>query len=171
MARKFIIHEDLFIMGNVKYHFELVPDQNRTRPEGGGFWHIDREAKIFYLYGVSSDFGGLTQDRVTEIVSTSLLSPHLDGFKVLHCYALEFSSAKPEDWTEIHTIDLMAFAGTPDSISKKGNMQDYKLTAGGRALMNDMSPKKTVPVRTEPKIGRNEPCPCGSGKKYKKCCI
>ncbi len=25
-------------------------------------------------------------------------------------------------------------------------------------------------VRTEPKIGRNDPCPCGSGKKYKKCC-
>ncbi len=24
--------------------------------------------------------------------------------------------------------------------------------------------------RTKPKIGRNEPCPCGSGKKYKKCC-
>jgi len=23
---------------------------------------------------------------------------------------------------------------------------------------------------TKPKIGRNEPCPCGSGKKYKKCC-
>ena len=25
--------------------------------------------------------------------------------------------------------------------------------------------------RTSPKIGRNDPCPCGSGKKYKKCCI
>ena len=25
-------------------------------------------------------------------------------------------------------------------------------------------------IRTEPKIGRNDPCPCGSGKKYKKCC-
>lgn len=25
-------------------------------------------------------------------------------------------------------------------------------------------------VRTEPKIGRNDPCPCGSSKKYKKCC-
>jgi hypothetical protein len=24
--------------------------------------------------------------------------------------------------------------------------------------------------RTEPKVGRNEPCPCGSGKKYKRCC-
>ena len=26
-------------------------------------------------------------------------------------------------------------------------------------------------VRSEPKIGRNDPCPCGSGKKYKKCCL
>lgn len=27
------------------------------------------------------------------------------------------------------------------------------------------------PIRREsPKVGRNEPCPCGSGKKYKKCC-
>ena len=24
--------------------------------------------------------------------------------------------------------------------------------------------------RTEPKVGRNDPCPCGSGKKFKKCC-
>ena len=28
---------------------------------------------------------------------------------------------------------------------------------------------KAQPVRTEKKVGRNEPCPCGSGKKYKKC--
>ena len=26
------------------------------------------------------------------------------------------------------------------------------------------------PVRTGPKVGRNDPCPCGSGKKYKQCC-
>lgn len=30
---------------------------------------------------------------------------------------------------------------------------------------------KFVKVRTKPKIGRNESCPCGSGKKYKKCCM
>jgi len=27
-----------------------------------------------------------------------------------------------------------------------------------------------TPMRRIPKVGRNEPCPCGSGKKYKKCC-
>jgi preprotein translocase subunit SecA len=26
------------------------------------------------------------------------------------------------------------------------------------------------PLTREQKVGRNEPCPCGSGKKYKKCC-
>ena len=30
-------------------------------------------------------------------------------------------------------------------------------------------PKKPV-KRDSAKVGRNEPCPCGSGKKYKKCC-
>ena len=29
---------------------------------------------------------------------------------------------------------------------------------------------KARPVRTGPKVGRNDPCPCGSGKKYKQCC-
>jgi len=32
-------------------------------------------------------------------------------------------------------------------------------------------PPQFVPLRREsPKVGRNDPCPCGSGKKYKKCC-
>lgn len=30
--------------------------------------------------------------------------------------------------------------------------------------------KKSKTVRVEKKPGRNDPCPCGSGKKYKKCC-
>jgi len=30
--------------------------------------------------------------------------------------------------------------------------------------------KPTPYVRVEPKVGRNDPCVCGSGKKYKKCC-
>ena len=30
--------------------------------------------------------------------------------------------------------------------------------------------EKAKPVRTGPKVGRNDPCPCGSGKKFKQCC-
>ena len=28
----------------------------------------------------------------------------------------------------------------------------------------------TEPITVETKVGRNDPCPCGSGKKFKKCC-
>jgi hypothetical protein len=32
--------------------------------------------------------------------------------------------------------------------------------------------QKPLPIRPEPaKVGRNDPCPCGSGKKYKFCCL
>ena len=30
--------------------------------------------------------------------------------------------------------------------------------------------KNSGTIRKEKKVGRNYPCPCGSGKKYKKCC-
>jgi len=38
------------------------------------------------------------------------------------------------------------------------------------ALLENYTPEPTTIVRTAPKVGRNDPCLCGSGKKYKKCC-
>jgi hypothetical protein len=41
------------------------------------------------------------------------------------------------------------------------------------ALLPERAPEPPipgVPVRAAPKVGRNEPCPCGSGKKFKRCC-
>jgi uncharacterized protein len=38
------------------------------------------------------------------------------------------------------------------------------------ARRGDYAPATTV-IRSEPKVGRNDPCPCGSGKKFKKCCL
>ena len=34
-----------------------------------------------------------------------------------------------------------------------------------------MDRKVNTTIVKDAKVGRNEPCPCGSGKKYKKCCI
>jgi preprotein translocase subunit SecA len=41
--------------------------------------------------------------------------------------------------------------------------------AGGRAAAGSAGPAPEPFVRDEKKVGRNEPCPCGSGKKYKHC--
>ena len=40
-------------------------------------------------------------------------------------------------------------------------------STGDRGVALDIQP---APVRSGPKIGRNDPCSCGSGKKYKNCC-
>ncbi len=41
--------------------------------------------------------------------------------------------------------------------------------SGGQAAASGDPPKQQTVRRQEPKVGRNDPCPCGSGKKYKKC--
>lgn len=49
--------------------------------------------------------------------------------------------------------------------ASKSDFSQYSSTGGG-------SPEKTPrtePVRVEKKVGRNDPCPCGSGKKFKNC--
>lgn len=51
-------------------------------------------------------------------------------------------------------------------------MHDYVALAESYALTDDEAAEQgevQTPVRVE-KIGRNDPCPCGSGMKYKKCC-
>jgi preprotein translocase subunit SecA len=43
--------------------------------------------------------------------------------------------------------------------------------AGGNGRApQQRQPQKLEPIRVEKKVGRNDPCPCGSGKKYKNCC-
>jgi len=42
-----------------------------------------------------------------------------------------------------------------------------------QAFLKEMmvSPTEKQMARKPPRVGRNEPCPCGSGKKFKKCCL
>jgi preprotein translocase subunit SecA len=50
--------------------------------------------------------------------------------------------------------------------TSKSDFSQYSSTGGGGSQDRD---KKPEPVRVDKKIGRNDPCPCGSGKKYKNC--
>ena len=56
---------------------------------------------------------------------------------------------------------------TASSMAKDSDIQRQQQ----QAIDNSQVSEKKEPIRrTEAKIGRNDPCPCGSGKKYKKCC-
>ena len=54
------------------------------------------------------------------------------------------------------------------AITNPTNNQGRQLQNG--TIGNDEQEQvKQEPVRVGPKVGRNDPCPCGSGKKYKSC--
>ena len=57
-------------------------------------------------------------------------------------------------------------------ISKQDNIADLRRPQEQKMIFSSGDePEKRKPVkRAQKKIGRNAPCPCGSGKKYKKCC-
>ncbi len=52
--------------------------------------------------------------------------------------------------------------------TSKSDYSSYSDTGGGGQRPKD-TPQKSEPVRVDKKVGRNDPCPCGSGKKYKQC--
>ena len=58
-------------------------------------------------------------------------------------------------------------AQLPQSDAKKLTTGRQEMAGGGRQVAP--GGKGSQPIRVEKKVGRNDPCPCGSGKKYKNC--
>ena len=57
-----------------------------------------------------------------------------------------------------------AFTSTTNTASSPGPRPSDVVSEAADAVA------KAKPIRTGPKVGRNDPCPCGSGRKYKHCC-
>jgi uncharacterized protein YecA (UPF0149 family) len=93
-----------------------------------------------------------------------------------------------EDEMEVYAKTFEEYTNLIEAFVQKGLTFEAQATDGtgwtikltGGLLMdhcqsfNDIENQEEVPqkpvVRDTVKVGRNDPCPCGSGKKYKKCC-
>ncbi len=64
-------------------------------------------------------------------------------------------------------------SGNNQNNSTEGNVRTYSRSGSNASLPQQTKANPTGKVatvtRSQPKVGRNDPCPCGSGKKYKKC--
>jgi len=72
------------------------------------------------------------------------------------------------------TSNIMAFESFLSNLPQFLSAPDESSIAGGAAEQQpdaDPEVQMNLPARREaPKVGRNEPCPCGSGRKFKDCC-
>jgi SEC-C motif domain protein len=73
----------------------------------------------------------------------------------------------PEDQTGV--VEFVACYRHKGNAVRYHEVAEFAREDGRWYFVNGETPKQE-PVVQGPKIGRNDPCPCGSGKKFKKCC-
>ena len=151
--------------------------ENQTQESFGKFWedYSSAEKTIYQslLSDISVKMSGTIKEQTEKLgVDQVLFTGFLDGINDSLNTRVEL-----EDMTEDSAFELDI-----DFEKLYFNMLDAKadylytlpewdsiLTDEKRAEI-EKAYKRSKTVVKEPKIGRNDPCPCGSGKKYKKCC-
>jgi len=107
--------------------------------------YAQQDPKLEYRREASAMFGEM-QVHIAEAVTDVALKVHVTE-------EVEGLAGGPWRPAQLSHEEVTAFETTPDT-APVGS-----------------TPDKPEPIRRDtPKVGRNDPCPCGSGKKYKKCC-
>ena len=91
-------------------------------------------------------FGAMVQSVKLEVVKTLT--------------NIQYGERPPEVDDQLHVQNLRAQHGEPDEAATDAN---------GDVAIAEAATKKRPITRPMQKVGRNDPCPCGSGKKYKHC--
>lgn len=135
--------------------FELILMEN---PNGGNPIQILDEWCMGYMTGINLDLAGWAPLRVE----------HPDWFFVLQRYGTEAGwdiiQQNPYD-LDVHMDYVHQLPLDVRKIHQYWLIQRQQQKLQGRETPHFRS----TPMRAEEKIGRNDPCPCGSGKKFKAC--
>jgi hypothetical protein len=157
--------------------WEELINQERSQKEYDEFWkvYLEKEMKVYQyilenkdevLNGELSDLGKrFDMDPVTFAgflsgINTSLKRPiDLDSLKEDSFILLEV------DFEKLYYNMLDAKASWLYTLPQWEGVLSVERR---KEITKEFNSSRTI--RKENKIGRNDPCPCGSGKKYKKCC-
>jgi preprotein translocase subunit SecA len=161
---RLVFFERGIILERIDNHWqEYLRNMDALRQGVGLRAYGQRDPLVEYKKEAFQMFSEL-MDRIKEDISS-----HLFRFTSVEA-AQNFIAALPGS-REVHeNVSAMdqrrQQVGEPPSADSKASAP-----AGAEEAMQAALNAKATPVRREAgKIGRNEPCPCGSGKKYKKCC-
>lgn len=141
------------------------------------FWneYSAAETKIYteLLSSPESKYEGVVKDKAAELdIDIKIFMGFLDGINDSLKESLDIENIEPDtqfsldvDFEKLYFNMLDAKADYLYTLPQ----WDAILTEEKRAEITKAF-KKSKTVVKEVRIGRNDPCPCGSGKKYKKCC-
>lgn len=153
-------------------------DQDFTQEEYDDFWkkYLTKEQKNYEtIIGTKNN---VLKGKISELAESFSMDPvtfcgFLDGINTSFASEIDLDSLTEESeidaeivWDKLFYNMLNAKADWLYEISAWDGILSLEER---KAIRKDFN--KSRIVVNENKIGRNDPCPCGSGKKYKKCCI
>jgi hypothetical protein len=173
------------VKNNMHYFHDLFPDQAKSDTiviDTSDYTALScRACALFEAY--CSDPKCDCKDALIYVEQQkSMTSMKFDSFSV-HLAVVRYSLAKPTSKKNPHLVPelqqsphakaILALVHEymklhPEYVTQLRKHYDIMKEAG-KKLQSAVS--DNVPVRREAEPGRNEPCPCGSGEKYKKCCL
>ena len=180
-SHNILAHGGLISILTGPYHTRYVAKLDNLSPNAGkkidfdSWWNkpvfVDRQGrkltrKNLILTAANQDGGAHVDPSLDETYAD--LSKNGFGFTVIHSTEV-LRMDKPER-VAIRQIAHEVLKTLKPGYSKKLEDQtgsfllDIKIKDGGEEQNNKGTPKR------KRKIGKNEPCPCGSGLKFKKCC-
>ena len=134
-------------------------DLTEENPSFGCGWI--RWSEEYSLYAADKDY-----DKAIDILKKALEVDGIDEIAEIKSQLREiYINCGKHDEANSIVIDDRDY-GVP--VSEIGNVASVPRNELNAAV-NTIFESANTPVRKE-KVGRNDPCPCGSGKKYKKCC-
>jgi len=165
----------------------LVRDGRVSRDEAGAFFRrcyaeFDREESNFVWEGWAGAISALglsdLMDAVREACDRKWVDPFWAGFN--HYEKLCREALTTPDTAELSKETFTLFGDTVEELAGwycfseaffEEERQREQRAAEQERLERQRQEMAQLRARSGGKVGRNDPCPCGSGKKYKKCCL
>jgi preprotein translocase subunit SecA len=159
--------------------WESIVQQNAQTPEGykefwNGYIEVEKNIYVQVLDAKRTELKGTIKELAEEFdVIPVIFIGFLDGINTSLTEELGLEDLE-EDSAIDAVIDLKKLYfnmldAKADWLFKLPAWDEILTAEEKKAIKKEFMLSKTV--IKEAKIGRNDPCPCGSGKKYKKCCL
>ena len=140
-------------------------------------WRLERAGRIensIFSEMFDSPEGAMAQTSPEGAMAQTMMSKEGDALLRLERYRAGIERTYHRCTRELHASQKWNIdAYTTQQAEKKFNklMYEYIYAPIPRKDLAPIQKEASLPVQAARKIGRNESCPCGSGLKYKKCCL
>lgn len=157
--------------------WEQIAGEKRTGEEYDNFWqtYFEKEKKVYeYILQKKQN---VIEGKLSEMVANYDIEPEIfigfiSGINTSLINEVELESLNEDSNIKLEIdfekLYFNMLAAKADWLYNLKQWDDILTSERRKEIKKEYHISQTVV--NEAKIGRNDPCPCGSGKKYKKCC-